>query len=153
MTGQPVLAPILGRFVVGLGIGADLPVSTTLIAESVGPKRRGSVTGLMQVFWFAGASASGIAGILLYLALGESSWRWMLGSAAVLAVVRMLLRRGSQESAAWQDARRAEPTATSTRTAVAGSNPLLANRTVRIALIFSCLFWFLVTIRGAGFNL
>lgn len=39
---------VLGRILVGIGIGADLPVSTSLIAEISPRRRRGQLTGLMQ---------------------------------------------------------------------------------------------------------
>ncbi|MGW0516019.1 MFS transporter [Crossiella sp. NPDC003009] len=136
---------IAGRAIVGLGIGADLPVSTTLIAESAPAHRRGALTGLMQVFWFAGAAASGLAGIGLYALFGADSWRWMLGSAIVLAVVVLIMRRRIPESTSWVAAQRP----------AAATRPLrtLLSPGIRAALVFSCLFWFLVTVRGAGYNL
>jgi MFS transporter, putative metabolite transport protein len=145
---------ILGRFIVGLGIGADLPVSTTLIAEAVPAKNRGRSVGLMQGFWFAGATVSGIVGIVLYLLLGASSWRWMLGSAIVIAIVVILLRRSIGESQRWLKARNDASSPPAARATVTKPLvPLLRNKAVRTTLIFSCLFWFLVTVRGAGFNL
>lgn len=141
---------IVGRLIVGLGIGADLPVSTTLIAEALPAHKRGRGTGLMQVFWFGGATVSGIVGILLYLALGESSWRWMLGSAIILAIIVMLLRRGMTESPQWVTAKQSE---NKRETPSSPISELLRHPLLRAALLFSCLFWFLQTIRGAGFNL
>lgn len=141
---------ILGRLIVGLGIGADLPVSTTLIAEALPANKRGRGTGLMQVFWFGGATVSGIVGILLYLALGESSWRWMLGSAIVLAIIVMVLRRGMSESPQWVAAHESQQAAEEPKNPL---SELLRNPLLRSALLFSCLFWFLMTVRGAGFNL
>jgi putative MFS transporter len=139
---------ILGRLVVGLGIGADLPVSTTLIAEAVPASRRGTATGLMQVFWFAGAAVSGLVGVLLFTVLGPDSWRWMLGSAVLLALVVMALRRRVPESAQWKAAHDRAPAGEAN-----GSLRVLGAPGIRAALLFSCLFWFLVTIRGAGYNL
>lgn len=150
---------IIGRFIIGLGIGADLPVSTTLIAETAAAKHRGMATGFMQVFWFGGAAFSGIAGIVFYLMLGDESWRWMLGSAAVLAVIVMILRTRITESGRWVQAKSAA--ATQAQRPHAGAAPakrsglgiLWRSKAMRAALLFSCLFWFAVTIRGAGFNL
>ena len=39
---------VIGRVVIGLAVGADLPVSTALIAEISPRNRRGTLTGLMQ---------------------------------------------------------------------------------------------------------
>lgn len=148
---------VVGRLLVGLGIGADLPVSTTLIAEVVPADKRGMATGFMQVGWFGGAAASGLVGIGLYLLLGPQSWRWMLGSAIVLAIVVIVLRMGISESARWTKAR--EVAAERAAAAAAGDprdrgiRALWMNRSVRTVLLFSSLFWFAMTVRGAGFNL
>lgn len=150
---------VVGRLLVGLGIGADLPVSTTLIAEVVPADKRGMATGFMQVAWFAGAAASGLVGIGLYLLLGPQSWRWMLASAIVLAILVIVLRRGISESARWTQARelaversaRTDPRQGERR--LRGLRELWMNRSLRTVLLFSCLFWFAMTVRGAGFNL
>lgn len=153
---------IVGRLLIGLGIGADLPVSSTLIAESVSAARRGLATGLMQVFWFGGAAFSGLVGIVLYLLLGTQSWRWMLGSAAVIAVVVIVLRSRISESRRWLEARRVSEQLDQTDLRESDNLPIGARRNLstiwqskalRATLLFSCLFWFAATIRGAGFNL
>lgn len=146
---------IIGRFIVGLGIGADLPVSTTMIAESVPAKRRGGQTGVMQAFWFGGAAFSGLVSIFCYVLIGPESWRWMLASAIVIAIVVIILRRGVTETESFTRAKAAAATAPAAATIPAkqGLRALIDNRAVRVTLIFSCLFWFLMTVRGAGFNL
>lgn len=159
----PIL--IIGRLLVGLGIGADLPVSTTLIAESVPAAKRGTAAGFMQVAWFGGAAVSGLVGLGLYLWLGASSWRWMLASAILLAIVVIVLRSGIAESQRWIQARSAlarpeGPAAQAASTATRDTLPargdvaqLWRRKGLRTALLFSCLFWLAVTVRGAGFNL
>jgi putative MFS transporter len=132
---------VLGRVIVGIAIGADLPVSTTLIAEVSPTRRRGTLTGLMQGAWFAGSLASTLVAIALYSALGEDSWRWMLGSGALLALVVMLLRLNIRESPRWERIRDVPRPRLSTLL----RPPLLA------PLVLVALFWFLVTVRGAGF--
>jgi len=150
---------IAGRVFVGLGIGADLPVSTTLIAEAAPTGRRGSRTGLLQAFWFGGAAVSGPVGIGFYYAFGPSSWRWMLGSAGVIAIIVMVLRLRVPESRRWIAAKeRADMAAAEAGTLHRDRSrrrdwQALASRPVLASLAFSCLFWFLVTVRGAGFNL
>ncbi|WP_405064429.1 MFS transporter [Kribbella sp. NBC_01505] len=141
---------IAGRAIVGLGIGADLPVSTTLIAESAPRHTRGSMTGLMQVFWFAGATCSGLIGLGMYALLGADSWRWMLASAIVIAAIVMVLRQRVPESTRWVKAHHTTPAATAVPRQTWS---ILFSPGIRAALAFSCLFWFLVTIRGAGYNL
>jgi putative MFS transporter len=150
---------IAGRVFVGLGIGADLPVSTTLIAEAAPTRRRGSHTGLLQAFWFGGAAVSGPVGIGFYYAFGPSSWRWMLGSAGIIAIIVMILRLRVPESRRWIAAKQqadmagAEPRTIHHDRSRRRNWQVLASRPVLASLAFSCLFWFLVTVRGAGFNL
>jgi putative MFS transporter len=132
---------VLGRVIVGVAIGADLPVSTTLIAEVSPTRRRGTLTGLMQGAWFAGSLASTLVAIALYTALGEGSWRWMLASGAVLALVVLLLRLNIRESPRWERIRGVPRPRLST----------LLRPPLRAPLVLVALFWFLVTVRGAGF--
>lgn len=145
---------LAGRAIVGLGIGADLPVSTTLIAETVSAQRRGSLTGLLQAFWFGGAAVSGPVSIGLYYAFGPSSWRWMLGTAGIIAIVVMILRLRVPESRRWLAAQQiSRPVTRPSGTSRHHGWSALKFPGIRASLLFSCLFWFLVTVRGAGFNL
>ena len=132
---------VIGRVVIGLAVGADLPVSTALIAEISPRNRRGTLTGLMQGFWFAGSLTSVLVAIALYSALGDDSWRWMLASGAVLAVIVMLLRLRIDESARWQR----------TREVPRPSAAVLWRVPLRAPLVLVALYWFLVTLRSAGF--
>jgi putative MFS transporter len=136
---------VLGRILVGIGIGADLPVSTSLIAEISPRRRRGQLTGLMQGFWFAGAMASALVAVLLYYTLGAISWRWMLGSGAVLALLVMALRTRIPESPRWLLEARSVPTA------AGHAVTALIRAPYRTPLVLVALFWFLVTVRGAAF--
>jgi putative MFS transporter len=112
------------------------------------------MTGLMQVFWFTGAAVSGVVGVLLFSVLGPDSWRWMLGSAVLLAVVVMIMRQRVPESAAWKRAHEEATAANAAPAATTSRNlRILGFPGIRAALVFSCLFWFLVTVRGAGYNL
>jgi putative MFS transporter len=139
----------IGRILVGIAIGADLPVSTSLIAEVSPRRRRGQLTGLMQGFWFAGSLASALVAVALYSALGQNSWRWMFASGAVLAVVVMVLRTRIPESPRWAQEVGARKPAVggSARRRVAA----LLRAPYRKPLALVALFWFLVTVRGAAF--
>lgn len=136
---------VVGRVLVGIAIGADLPVSTSLIAEVSPRRRRGQLTGMMQGFWFAGAMASALVAVLLYSTVGADSWRWMLGSGAVLALLVMALRTRIPESPRWLlEARSNPPSARQVARA-------LTRSPYRTPLVLVALFWFLVTVRGAAF--
>ncbi|WP_371381288.1 MFS transporter [Sporomusa aerivorans] len=88
------------RFLIGIAIGADYPIATSLLAEFSPRKYRGAMMGLLASAWYAGAVVAGIIGYLL-LASGPDAWRWMLGSSAIPALLLVLGRWGTPESPRW----------------------------------------------------
>lgn len=91
---------IATRFLLGLFIGADYPISSSITAEFTAPKRRGRFIILMSLFWQVGAFCAYMTGIAMH-PLGESAWRWMLGLGAVLAAITLVLRHKVPESPRW----------------------------------------------------
>jgi putative MFS transporter len=92
-----------GYIVLGLAIGADYPIAAALIAECMPARGRGAALNSMQVVWFAGACAAYAVG---YALVGvPESWRWILASSAVPALVGLALRSSAPESARWLAAR------------------------------------------------
>lgn len=88
------------RLLIGMAIGADYPVATSLLAEFTPRKSRGPLLGGLIVAWFVGAAtAYGVGEVLLRSS--DSGWRWMLVSAAVPATIIVLLRLGTPESPRW----------------------------------------------------
>lgn len=92
---------IILRFIVGLAIGADYPIASALLAEWLPQKRRGKMLGMLITGWFAGAALASLTGFILAEAFGPGSWRWMLGSSAILGVGVLLMRHGIPESPRW----------------------------------------------------
>ena len=45
---------LLLRFFIGMGLGGELPVASTLVSESVPAEKRGRVVVLLESFWAAG---------------------------------------------------------------------------------------------------
>ncbi|AHK34327.1 sugar transporter [Rhodococcus opacus PD630] len=88
------------RVLIGVAIGADYPIATSLLTEFSPNKHRGPILGYFVVMWFVGAAAAYVCGQLL-TQLGENSWRWMLVSAAAPAVLFLLARAGTPESPRW----------------------------------------------------
>ncbi|CAN1494229.1 ProP Permeases of the major facilitator superfamily [Mycobacteriaceae bacterium] len=88
------------RFLLGLGIGADYPISATLVAEFSSSKGRGAHSGSLGAMWFVGALVAYVTGILLE-PLGADSWRYMFMVGAVFAVIVLILRRTLPESPRW----------------------------------------------------
>lgn len=91
---------IASRFLLGLFIGGDYPISSSITAEFTAPQKRGRFIILMSLFWQLGAFFAYFTGILMY-PIGESAWRWMLGLGAVLAAITLILRHKVPESPRW----------------------------------------------------
>ena len=91
---------VILRFLIGIAVGADYPIATSLLAEFSPRKYRGAMMGLLASAWYAGAVVAGIVGYLL-LAAGSDTWRWMLGSAAIPALILVAGRWGTPESPRW----------------------------------------------------
>lgn len=92
---------IVLRFIIGLAIGADYPIATSLLTEFTPKKRRGYMIGLSGFAWSLGAMAAFLFGFILINVTGEHHWRTMLASGAVLGIIVVLLRRGIPESPRW----------------------------------------------------
>ncbi|WP_430334769.1 MFS transporter [Rhodococcus sp. ACT016] len=90
------------RFIIGLAIGADYPIATSLLTEFTPTKKRGFMIGLTGLSWSVGAGFAYIVGaVFVGVAGGHEHWRWLLGTAAVLGVIVVLARRGIPESPRW----------------------------------------------------
>ncbi|MER6983696.1 MFS transporter, partial [Streptomyces carpinensis] len=89
------------RFVVGVAIGADYPIATSLLAEWVPNRHRGRLLGVLILAWYVGAAAAYVVGYVMAGVGGSGTWRWMLGSGALLSAVILLLRIGTPESPLW----------------------------------------------------
>lgn len=97
---QNVWELIVFRFLLGLGLGADYPVSSTLLAEFSPTKRRGRLMTSLVATWFVGSLFAYVMGIA-FSPIGSSFWRWILLLGAVIAVVVAILRASIPESPRW----------------------------------------------------
>ena len=90
------------QFLVGVGVGMDVPTSAAYLAEIAPRKHRGVIAGsLLNITWILGATTSTLIALpLIYLA-GNDAWRWMFGLAAVPALLVLLGRQGLPESPRW----------------------------------------------------
>jgi MFS transporter, putative metabolite transport protein len=91
---------ILLRFLLGVAIGADYPIATSLLAEYSPKKYRGMLLGGMFVVWAVGAAVAFVVGYLLR-DIGSDAWRYLLASPAVFAIITLLARLGTPESPRW----------------------------------------------------
>ncbi len=86
---------LLCRFVVGLGLGGELPVTTTMVTEFLPTKARGRGIVLLESFWAVGWLAAAVVAFLVIPAWG---WRAAFFVGAVPALYVLYLRRGIPES-------------------------------------------------------
>lgn len=77
------------RFFVGMGLGGELPVASTLVSESVPARERGRVVVLLESFWAAGWL---IAALISYFIIPSYGWRIALLLTALPALYALYLR-------------------------------------------------------------
>ncbi len=85
------------RFVVGLGLGAELPVASTLVSEFAPARVRGRVVVVLEAFWAVGWVAAAVVGYVV-VSPTDDGWRWGLLIGAVPAAYAVVVRRGLPES-------------------------------------------------------
>jgi MFS transporter, putative metabolite:H+ symporter len=90
-------ALLVFRFLIGLGLGAELPVASTLVSEFAPARVRGRVVVLLEAFWAVGWTLAALIGYFVVPA-SDDGWRWALALGAVPAVYAVVVRRGLPES-------------------------------------------------------
>lgn len=94
----PGLAVLLFfRFLVGSGLGAELPVASTLVSEFAPARLRGRVVVLLEAFWALGWILAAVIGTFVVPA-SDSGWRWALLVGGLPALYSAVVRRSLPES-------------------------------------------------------
>lgn len=88
---------IVLRFFIGLGLGAELPVASTLISEFAPLKVRGRMVVLLEAFWAVGWILAAVIGTFV-VGASESGWRWALALGMVPAFYALYVRLHLPES-------------------------------------------------------
>ncbi len=88
---------LLLRFIVGLGLGAELPVASTLISEFAPRRIRGRVVVWLEAFWAVGWILAAIIGYFVVTS-SDDGWRWALALGAIPALWSLAIRLGTPES-------------------------------------------------------
>ncbi|MDR0250507.1 MAG: MFS transporter [Burkholderiales bacterium] len=83
------------RFFIGLGLGGELPVASTLVSESVQAHERGKVVVLVESFWALGWM---LAALIAYFVIPDYGWRVALLLGALPAFYAVYLRRNLPDS-------------------------------------------------------
>ncbi|MGW6401298.1 MFS transporter [Streptomyces sp. NPDC055134] len=89
---------LIVRFVQGVGLGAEVPVAATYIAEITGAHRRGRFVLLYELVFPAGLLVAALAGYWIVPHLG---WEWMFVLGAAPALLALYFRRKLPESPRW----------------------------------------------------
>lgn len=85
------------RFVVGLGLGAELPVASTLVSEFAPRRIRGRVVVALEAFWALGWIMAALLGYLLVPA-SANGWRWALAVGIIPTLYAAWIRFRTPES-------------------------------------------------------
>ncbi|WP_376769514.1 MFS transporter [Paenibacillus plantarum] len=83
------------RFLMGLGLGAELPVASTLVNEFAPPDKKGRIVVLLESFWAAGWI---IAAVLAYFVIPPLGWRTAVMIGAIPVLFAFWVRRAVPES-------------------------------------------------------
>ncbi|MBM7693467.1 putative MFS transporter [Peribacillus deserti] len=77
------------RFIIGMGLGGELPVASTLVSESVPAEKRGKVVVLLESFWAGGWL---LAALISYFIIPEYGWKIALLISVIPAFYALYLR-------------------------------------------------------------
>src|SRR5215211_5974036 len=97
-------ALLVFRFLIGLGLGAELPVASTLVSEFAPARVRGRVVVLLEAFWAVGWTLSALIGYFV-VPRSDDGWRWALALGALPALYAVAVRRGLPESVRFLETR------------------------------------------------
>jgi MFS family permease len=94
---------LIGRLILGLGIGGDYPASGVIMTEYANKQNRGSLVGLTFIFYVFGQITAYLVSLAL-LASGVSNgltWRLILGFGVLPSLLVLYQRRHMPESPRW----------------------------------------------------
>lgn len=87
------------RLLIGIAVGADYPIATSLVTEFVPKSWRGKLLGGLNAMWFVGATVAAFVGY--FLLRSPDGWKWMLASSAIPAALIVIARTSIPESPRW----------------------------------------------------
>jgi putative MFS transporter len=90
-------ALLVFRFLIGLGLGAELPVASTLVSEFAPARIRGRLVVLLEAFWALGWILAALIGTFV-IPLSDDGWRWAFVLGAFPAAYSAVVRRTVPES-------------------------------------------------------
>ncbi len=130
-----------GVVVLGATIGANLPVATTMIAESAPPHLRGKMLTLSSLLWLVGIASTAVV-TALTAKLGAMGGRVIFMHLAVVGAFMLLLIYRLPESRLWLEARRRTSRSDAMSQLRLLTSPPVLGTTVALTLFLT--FWNLV---------
>jgi putative MFS transporter len=85
------------RFLIGFGLGAELPVASTLVSEFAPARIRGRVVVMLEAFWAVGWILAALIGTYV-IPRSADGWRWAFAIGALPALYSGIVRRTLPES-------------------------------------------------------
>lgn len=113
------------RFLVGVGLGGELPVTTTLVSEFLPTRLRGRGIVYLETFWAVGSL---VAALVAFLVIPAWGWRFAFLVGALPALYVLYLRRNIPESPRYLDRAGAPELAEAVVNTVAGAQTHLTDR-------------------------
>lgn len=92
-----VIMLMILRFFIGLGLGAELPVASTLVSEFSPRRIRGRVVVWLEAFWAVGWIMAALIGTFV-VPISDDGWRWALALGMVPTLYAIVVRLGLPES-------------------------------------------------------
>jgi MFS transporter, putative metabolite:H+ symporter len=93
---------IAARFVMGIGLGAEIVVGYATLVEYIPPSHRGRWGAGLSIFTNCALFVSALSG---YFILPTIGWRWLFVGVGVAAMFVWYLRKGVPESPRWLESR------------------------------------------------
>jgi putative MFS transporter len=102
-----VFAPTMGaliatRFVMGIGLGAEIVISYATVTEFVPARNRGRWLAVMNII---STCALPVSSLISYWVIPTLGWRYMFLLVGVLALIVCLLRKSMPESPRWLESK------------------------------------------------
>ncbi|QWW18973.1 MFS transporter [Schaalia sp. 19OD2882] len=98
LVSSPVPLVVL-RFLIGVAVGADYPIATSMIVEFSPRKHRAAAMGVIAAAWYLGANVAALVGFALVEV--SHGWRYMLASSAIPCILILVGRWNIPESPRW----------------------------------------------------
>ncbi|HDR7792727.1 TPA: MFS transporter [Bacillus luti] len=127
------------RFLIGMGLGGELPVASTLVSESVEAHERGKIVVLLESFWAGGWL---IAALISYFVIPKYGWEVAMVLSAVPAIYALYLRWNLPDSPRFEKVEK--------RPSVIENIKLVWSGEYRKATIMLWILWFCVVFSYYG---